>query len=111
MNSIINLPTKPLHCELCGRPEQLTKHHLIPRMRHRNKRIQKQFNRTELHSRILWVCRPCHSHIHNVLTEHELANVYNTRDILLNHPAIQRFIVWIQNKPVGFKPASCTTRR
>ena len=82
----------------------LTQHHLIPRTRHRNKRVQKQFSRAEMLTRILWVCRPCHSHIHTVLSEKELAVTYNNRAALLQHPDIQRFVEWIRKRPGGFKP-------
>lgn len=92
-------------CELCGRQiAELTKHHLIPRMRHRNRRTQKQFKRQEMVERILWLCRPCHNHIHRVLSEKALADHYNTREALLAHDEIQRFVAWIKVKPAGFKP-------
>jgi hypothetical protein len=82
----------------------LTQHHLIPRTRHRNKRTQKQFSRMEMLARILWVCRPCHSHIHTVLSEKELATEYNNRTALLQHPDIQRFVEWLARRPAGYKP-------
>ncbi|MEX2366159.1 MAG: hypothetical protein WD601_06105, partial [Pseudohongiellaceae bacterium] len=44
-----------------------TKHHLIPRTRHRNKRVKKLYSREEMARRLLWVCRPCHHHIHRVM--------------------------------------------
>ncbi|MBD3670420.1 MAG: hypothetical protein HUJ29_06570 [Gammaproteobacteria bacterium] len=103
---------KPEHCELCGRQmEALTRHHLIPRMRHRNRRTQRQFDRDERTSRILWVCRPCHNHIHAVFSEKELAAQYNTRERLSAHHEIARFINWIANKPPGFKPQSRRMKR
>lgn len=94
-------------CELCGRNEPgLTKHHLIPRTRHRNKRVKKLFSRDEMANRVLWVCRPCHHHIHRVLDEKQLALEYNTRDKLLDHPEIRQFVDWLASKPAGFKPRS-----
>jgi len=94
-------------CELCQRAEaNLTRHHLIPRTRHNNKRIKKLFNREEMNNRLLWVCRSCHSHIHRVLDEKQLALEYNTRDKLLEHPEIKRFVSWLSHKPGGFKPRS-----
>ncbi len=99
------IPNRPMACELCGRTMPgLTQHHLIPRTRHRNKRVQKQFARAEMLTRILWVCRPCHSHIHTVLSEKELAQHFYTRTALLQHPDIQRFVEWIRKRPAGFKP-------
>jgi hypothetical protein len=58
----------------------------------------------EMLTRILWVCRPCHSHIHTVLSEKELASQFNSRTALLQHPDIQRFIEWLGKRPAGFKP-------
>lgn len=79
---------------------------MIPRTRHRNTRIKKLFSREEMTNRVLWVCRPCHSHIHQVLDEKQLALDYNTRDKLLGHPEIYQFVTWLSNKPTGFKPRS-----
>ena len=105
MNSSFRIPAKPTACELCGRTmASLTQHHLIPRTRHRNKRVQKEFKRSEMLMRILWVCRPCHSHIHTILSEKELAISFNNRTALLQHPDIQRFVEWIRKRPAEFKP-------
>jgi 5-methylcytosine-specific restriction endonuclease McrA len=92
-------------CALCGRDGlPLTRHHLIPRMRHRNKRTRRTFERGELTGRILWVCQPCHNHVHATLAEKALAEFYNTRARLLAHPDIARFSRWIASRPAGLKP-------
>lgn len=96
----------PEHCELCERATALTRHHLIPKTRHRNRRNKRHFSREEVKTRILWVCRPCHSHIHKCLTEKALEREFNTREALLAHPPIQRFIQWIRRKPATFRPPS-----
>ncbi|HYG78308.1 MAG TPA: hypothetical protein VEK08_25120 [Planctomycetota bacterium] len=89
-------------CELCGRRVQsVTKHHLIPRTRHKNKRNKKNFDREEIHSRVLWLCSPCHKNVHAVLTEKELENQYNTLELLAAHPEIAKFTAWISTKPDG----------
>lgn len=79
----------------------VTKHHLIPRTRHKNKRNKKNFDRTEIHTRVLWLCSPCHKTVHAVLTEKELENEFNTRELLLAHPEIDKFVAWIRTKPDG----------
>lgn len=92
-------------CQLCGREGvRTTRHHLIPRRTHRLKRIRKRFERADRLGRILHVCRPCHSHIHAVLGEKELAEIYNTRTELLAHPEIAQFVAWMADKPAGFRP-------
>ena len=90
-------------CELCGRATQLTRHHLIPRTRHRNKRTQKLYSREEMQTRLLWVCRSCHNHIHQCISEKDLANMYHSKERLLSHPDIQKFIAWISRRPNHFK--------
>src|ERR1051326_1168751 len=58
-------------CQLCGRRvSMLTRHHLIPRTRHANKRNKREFERKEVKRRIAWLCRACHDH-------HALAGISN----------------------------------
>ncbi len=92
-------------CELCGRENlELTRHHLIPRTRHRNRRVRRRFGREELTRRILMVCRPCHGQIHALLSEKELADHFHSREALLAHPGIRRFVEWIRTRPADLKP-------
>lgn len=67
------------------------------------KRIRRRFGRDERLERILHVCRPCHSHIHAVLSEKILAECYNSHEALLEHPEIAAFVAWIADKPAGFR--------
>jgi hypothetical protein len=88
-------------CELCGRVvERRTRHHLIPRSRHGNKRVKQSFSREELH-RTVPLCGACHRQIHRALTEKELEREYNTLETLHSHPDIFRFVRWIARKPHG----------
>lgn len=90
------------HCELCSRTvARLTRHHLIPRTRHKNKRNKKAFDRDEVRTRILMVCGPCQKQIHALFTEKELERTYNTREALLAHPEVSRFVTWLATKPDG----------
>jgi len=103
---------EPAACELCERPaSQLTRHHLIPRTRHKNRRARRRFDRHDMNHRILRVCRPCHSQIHAALSEKELERHYHTRERLLAHPVIAGFVEWIKDKPADFKPRSASRRR
>ena len=88
-------------CGLCGRVvERRTRHHLIPRSRHGNKRVKRSFNREALH-RTVPLCGACHRQIHRTLTEKELEREYNSVEALLSHPGISRFVRWIERKPHG----------
>lgn len=103
--------TKPETCELCEREDRLTRHHLIPRCRHKNKKNKKIFDRVEVKTRILWICRPCHSNIHAVLDEKELETKYNTKAKLLQHPGVGKFINWIRGKEPGFTVSTRKRKR
>ena len=89
-------------CAICDREETLTRHHLIPRTRHHNKRNKREFERAVVRQ-VVGICRPCHSQIHALLTEKELEREYNTVAALRAHPAVAKFANWIASKPRGFK--------
>lgn len=94
-------------CELCERTvAALTRHHLIPRVRHANKRNQREFDRREVKHRLAWFCRPCHSHVHALFMEKTLEREFNTLAALAAHPDLAKFVAWIRTKPEGFKPTS-----
>jgi hypothetical protein len=94
-------------CELCGREvSHVTRHHLIPRTRHTNKKAQREFERSEMKGRIAWFCRPCHDHVHALFAEKTLEREFNTIEALRSHPDVARFVTWIRNKPDGFRPAN-----
>ena len=80
-------------CELCGREAVLTFHHLIPRTLHTNKWFKKRYSREEM-ARGMRVCRQCHRTLHRYLSEKELGRHYNTREKLLKHELIARYVAW-----------------
>jgi hypothetical protein len=94
-------------CAICEREETLTRHHLIPRTRHHNKRNKREFDRATV-KHTVGICRPCHSQIHALLTEKELERDYRTIESLQTHPEIVKFVKWIGAKPRGFR---CVTRK
>lgn len=104
-------PPMPTGCELCGREESLTKHHLIPRALHNKPRYRKRYSREERLTAIAWLCRPCHKHIHRLYSERELAERLNTVTALGDDVAIAAFVEWLVSKPVGFKPKAQRRRR
>lgn len=94
----------PKRCELCGRVvSQLTKHHLIPRTRHRKKRTKRVFSRREVQGRVAWLCRACHSNLHATLSEKALEQEYNTLGSLAAHPEIARFTAWVRKQRPGLR--------
>lgn len=100
---------KPSICELCERPlviTPLTRHHLIPQTRHKNKKNKRDFNRTDVKSRIAILCKLCHKHIHSVISEKEMERQFNTIAQLKEHPEVKKFVEWVTNKPDGFSVKS-----
>lgn len=94
-------------CELCGRGDvELTRHHLIPRTRHSNRRNQRLFEREDVRTRLAMLCRPCHGFIHKTLSEKEMEQRFNTLELLREHPGIARFITWVRTKPAGLRVRS-----
>ena len=85
---------------------ELTRHHLIPRTRHSNKRTKREFARAEVKQRIAWLCRSCHDHIHALFTEKTLERDFNTLESLARHPEVVRFVRWLRKKPSEFRPVS-----
>ena len=80
-------------CELCERmivEGTESKHHLIPKSRGGT-----NDNYTYLHE-------ICHKQIHALFTEKRLEKDYNTIAKLKTHKDVQRFIIWISNKPLTF---------
>ena len=98
-------PAQP-SCELCQRNGlELTRHHLIPRKRHRRRSAQVRFEREEMRTRIAMLCRPCHSTVHATLSEQELEEAYNTLEALARHPEIAKFAAWVSKQPVDRRVA------
>ena len=77
-------------CALCGVEKKLTRHHLIPKVRAKNK--YKEIK--EDPSNLLWICRSCHDQIHSLWDESTLRDLYNTKEKLLAAPEMQKFIAW-----------------
>lgn len=91
-----------IECGLCKREvSSTTKHHLVPRTRHRNKKNKKDFSRDDVRSRLVNLCRPCHKFLHVTFTEKKLERDFNTVERLLADPEVEKFVNWIKNKPDG----------
>lgn len=99
-------------CDLCGRQETTTRHHLFPRSLHRRLRRKRNARAEELRETVN-LCSPCHNRIHQIFSEKELADEYHSLERLLADPRVRDWLCWIGPKPVGFKPKtrSWKTRR
>lgn len=91
-------------CELCARTElALTHHHLIPLARHNKTRTQRHFSRVAMKTDIAMLCRPCHSQVHRLFDNHELASYYHSVERLQAHSEVKKFINWVKKRPAGLK--------
>lgn len=87
-----------MKCQLCGRDNVLTFHHLIPTCLHTNKWFAKNYSSSEL-SKGIYICQyQCHSEIHKLIPEKELGKYYNTVDKLMEHEQVRKYINWVKKR-------------
>ncbi|MEM7386446.1 MAG: HNH endonuclease signature motif containing protein, partial [Verrucomicrobiota bacterium] len=89
-------------CPLCEReipPEQESRHHLVPRLK------------GGTHGPVVILHPSCHSKIHSVLSESDLARHYSTIESLQTHPEIEKFIRWIRKRPIEMRVRNRSLRR
>lgn len=89
-------------CPLCGReipPGHGSRHHLTPVLKGGSRGAT-----VLLHN-------ACHSKIHSVFTEAELARSYDTIEKLLAHEEIDSFVQWIRKRPPGFHARNRSRRK
>lgn len=87
-------------CQMCERTVRAgtTAHHLIPRTCHRNRWFRKRFTREQMRETVD-LCADCHRAVHRLIpSEKELGRYYSTLDALRSHPAIAKYITWVQKQ-------------
>ncbi|KAH8103401.1 hypothetical protein BXZ70DRAFT_728133 [Cristinia sonorae] len=82
--------TRTTECEICEREVPLTYHHLIPREVHA-KVLKKKWHPESMLNSVAWLCRPCHSAVHHVASNEDLAKSLYTVELLLEREDIQRW--------------------
>jgi len=82
-------------CDLCGREEIITSHHLIPKQVHSKNWCKKKFSRDEMKNRRADLCGDCHSTVHRFFSHKELAIEYNTIEKLLMNEKVQKYVEWV----------------
>ncbi|KAF9782485.1 hypothetical protein BJ322DRAFT_1205467 [Thelephora terrestris] len=81
--------TRGEKCEICERGwVRLTYHHLIPRSVH-GKVLKRKWHTESMLNSVAWLCRPCHSAVHHVASNEDLARYFYTVDLLLERDDIQ----------------------
>lgn len=85
-------------CELCERTNELTFHHLIPKSQHSNKWFKKNYTREEMNEGIHICKRDCHREIHRLIGEKEMGRSFNTKEKLLRHPKVIKYLKYIKKQ-------------
>ncbi len=89
-------------CTLCERERPLTFHHLVPKKVHKKSILLKKFTKEEMQTMGLMLCTDCHKAIHRHIDHIELGRFYHSKEALLEHPEVAKFVKWVakQDKKV-----------
>ncbi|GJE95296.1 hypothetical protein PsYK624_114790 [Phanerochaete sordida] len=94
--------TRTTECEICARAVPLTYHHLVPRALHA-KALKRGWHAAEMLGAVAWLCRPCHTTVHGVASNEELARTYFTVEALLGREDIQRWAKYAAKQRWGVR--------
>lgn len=87
--------TRANACEICARDWiPLTYHHLIPRSTHARVLKRGWHEEWQLNS-VAWLCRACHSMVHRLEGNEELARNWFTVERLIEREEVRRFASWV----------------
>lgn len=87
--------TKTEACEMCERWwVPLTYHHLIPREVH-EKVLKRGWHEERMLQSVAWLCRACHSFVHRMASNEELAREYYTIDKIFAREDVEKFAKWM----------------
>ena len=89
-------------CLLCRRKVNLTFHHLIPKKMHRRRYFRKTYSREQLAAGI-YLCRLCHTGVHELFDEMTLAKQLNTPALLQSNDLIAKHCQWVSRQRSGIK--------
>lgn len=85
-------------CATCSRHTALTKHHLIPKKRH--KKI-KHSSTSSILDEVIYICRICHDGIHDFYDERTLSKAYNTLEKLCADETLHKHFMWVSKCKKG----------
>ncbi|KAI0034834.1 hypothetical protein K488DRAFT_83672 [Vararia minispora EC-137] len=89
-------------CEMCARAVPLTYHHLIPRATH-EKALKRRWHDAVVLNSVAWLCRPCHSAVHGVASNEELARRFYTMELLMERDDIRRWAAYAAKQRWGVR--------
>jgi hypothetical protein len=83
-------------CEICDRDWiPLSYHHLIPREVHA-KVLKRGWHEEWMLNSVAWLCRACHSFVHRMASNEELAREYYTVERILERDDVQDWAKWVR---------------
>lgn len=89
------IETKATACEICERDwVPLTYHHLIPKAVHA-KVLKRGWHEERQLNSVAWLCRACHSFVHRMASNEELAKNYYTVEMICEKEEVQKFAMWV----------------
>lgn len=87
--------TRASACEICERDWiPLTYHHLIPKQIHA-KAIKRGWHEEWRLNSVAWLCRACHSFVHRIASNEELAKDYWSVDKLMEREDVVAWAKWV----------------
>lgn len=88
--------TRTSACEICERDwVPLTYHHLIPKAVHARVLKRGWHDERQLNS-VAWLCRACHSFVHRMASNEELAREWYTVDRICERDDVQKWAQWVR---------------
>jgi len=87
--------TRATECEICEREYlPLTYHHLIPRQMHA-KAVKRGWVKEWELQKVAWLCRACHSFVHRIAGNEELAREWHSVEVLMGREDVQAWAKWV----------------
>ncbi|KAL6253265.1 hypothetical protein RBB50_000988 [Rhinocladiella similis] len=88
--------TRTNACEICERDwVPMTYHHLIPKQVHAKALKRGWHDEHQLNS-VAWLCRSCHSFVHRMASNEELAKEWCTVDKICEREDVQKWTHWVR---------------
>ncbi|KIX06803.1 uncharacterized protein Z518_04779 [Rhinocladiella mackenziei CBS 650.93] len=88
--------TKKNACEICERDwVPMTYHHLIPKQVHA-KVLKRRWHEEHQLNSVAWLCRACHSFVHRMASNEELARAWYTVDLICEREDVKKWAQWVQ---------------
>ncbi|KIW28503.1 uncharacterized protein PV07_08162 [Cladophialophora immunda] len=88
--------TRTKACEICERDwVPMTYHHLIPKQIHA-KVLKRNWHEEHQLNSVAWLCRACHSFVHRMASNEELAREWYTVELICQREDVQKWAQWVR---------------